>query len=139
MAANKTQPTAVLPADYVAALTDPIRKADSVVLLELMGRLTGEEPKMWGPSIIGFGNYHYKYASGREGDFFHTGFAPRKAEMVVYLVAESDDQPALREKLGKHRMGKSCLYIKKLEAIDMDVLEELITKSVATIRARYPS
>lgn len=139
MAENKTKPTAINPQDYVAALTDPVRKADSEVMLTVIGRITDEKPKMWGPTIIGFGDYHYKYESGREGDFFQAGFAPRKSELVVYLVGRFPEQDALREKLGKHRIGKSCLYIKKLEAIDMQVLESLIIKSVAAIRAQYPS
>lgn len=139
MAANKTKPTPVNPQDFVETLDDPTKKANSKTLLAMMRRITGTKPKMWGPSIIGFGEYHYKYESGREGDFFQAGFAPRKNELVVYLVGTFEEQDVLREKLGKHKMGKSCLYIKKLEMIDMAVLEQLITKSVAAIRAQYPA
>ena len=138
MAENKTKPTDINPRDYVAAIDNPAARADSEILLEMMARITGESAKMWGPSIVGFGSYHYKYESGREGDFFVAGFASRKSGLVVYLLGQFSEQTKLLEKLGKHKMGKSCLYIKRLANIDMDVLEDLITKSVAAIRATYP-
>lgn len=94
---------------------------------------------MWGPTMIGFGSYHYIYESGREGDMFLAGFAPRKTELVIYLVGKIQDQAELLDKLGKHKMGKACLYVKRLEQIDMDVLEELIVKSIAAIKAQYPA
>jgi hypothetical protein len=104
----------------------------------MMQSATGEKPKMWGPSIIGFGSYHYKYDSGREGDMPIIGFSPRKPATVLYLTA-SRDSAALLAKLGKHSGGKGCLYIKKLADVDQKVLEAMIGKSVAAMRAKYPS
>jgi len=137
VAQNKTKPTAVDPAGYVAALDNPVRKRDAGYLMQLFSEVTGEKPKMWGPSIIGFGQYHYTYASGREGDAFVAGFAPRKTETVIYLMGALGEDNALMGKLGKHRMGKGCLYIKDLEAVDKAVLKELLVKSHAAIKARY--
>lgn len=139
MSENKTQPTAISPEEYVANVEHDGRRADSQVLMQLMQRLTGEKPKMWGPTMVGFGSYHYVYESGREGDMFLAGFAPRKSELAIYLIGKIPDQADLLAKLGKHKMGKSCLYVKRLEQIDMDVLEELIVKSIAAIKAQYPS
>lgn len=107
------------------------RKEDSFKILSLMTKIVGEEPKMWGTSIIGYGSYHYKYESGREGDWFLTGFSPRKQNLTLYIMAGFDEYDDLMSKLGKHKTGKSCLYINKLSDIDMDVLEQLVTKSVA--------
>ena len=106
--------------------------------MQLFERVTGAPAKMWGPTMIGFGQYHYKYDSGREGDLFLAGFAPRKSELVVYLVGKIENQSALLAKLGKHRMGRACLYIKRLEQIDLAVLEELVRKSIAALKAKYP-
>jgi len=127
------------PEDYVAAVEHDGRRADCQVLMQLMRRLTGEEPKMWGPSMIGFGSYHYVYESGREGDMFVAGFAPRKSELAIYLMGRIPDQADLLATLGKHKMGKSCLYVKRLDQIDMAVLEALIVKSIAAIKAQYPA
>ena len=105
------------------------RRADAFQVLELMKEVTGEAPKMWGDSIIGFGSYHYTYASGREGDWFLTGFSPRKQNLTLYIMAGFDEYDDLMARLGKFKTGKSCLYINKLEDIDQDVLKELVEKS----------
>jgi hypothetical protein len=139
MADNKTKPTKLGVAAFIDALTDQSRRSDAKVLVKLMQSAAGEKPKMWGPSIIGFGSYHYKYDSGREGDMPIIGFSPRKAATVLYNVIGSGDSAALLAKLGKHTTGKGCLYIKKLADVDQQVLEALIAKSVATMRVRYPT
>lgn len=135
MADNKTKLTNQSVGAFIDALTDESRRADAKLLARLMQRATGEKPKMWGPSIIGFGEYHYKYESGREGDMPLAGFSPRKAATVLYGVIGFSDADRLLAKLGKHTTGKGCLYIKKLSDIDPGVLEELIVKSVAAKRA----
>jgi hypothetical protein len=139
MADNKTKPTKLSVAAFIDALTDQTRRADAKALVKLMQSATGEKPKMWGPSIIGFGSYHYKYESGREGDMPIAGFSPRKAATVLYIMTGFSDSEALLGKLGKHTSGKACLYIKKLADVDQKVLDALIVKSVAAMRARYPS
>jgi hypothetical protein len=101
-----------------------------------MKKITKEEPKMWGPSIIGFGSYHYKYASGREGDFFLTGFSPRKQSLTLYIISGFKRYDELMKKLGKHKTGSSCLYINKLEDVDMKVLKTLITESVKYMKKK---
>ena len=100
-------------------------------------KLTGEKPKMWGPTMIGFGSYHYKYESGREGDMLMTGFSPRKGSSVLYVIGGVPETDALYKQLGKHKLGKSCLYINKLEDVDLGVLEKIIEKSVAYMRRTY--
>ena len=137
MADNKTKPTKVSVSAFIAALTDETKRADAKSLVKLMQSATGEKPKMWGPSIIGFGSYHYTYESGREGDMPLAGFSPRKAATVVYGITGSGDSEALRAKLGKHSTGVGCLYIKKLADVDQKVLETLIQKSVAAKRAEH--
>ena len=114
------------------------RREDSLAMLEIMKEITSEEPKMWGPSIVGFGNYHYKYESGREGDFFITGFSPRKQSLTLYIMSGFSHYDELLQKLGKHKTGKSCLYIKKLEDVDMDVLKQMIRESVKMMKEKYP-
>ena len=138
MAENKTKPTRLSVAAFIDALTDPARRADAKALVKLMQGASGETPKMWGPSIIGFGSYHYKYDSGREGDMPLIGFSPRKAANVLYGMRGSSDSDALLAKLGKHTSAKGCLYIKRLADVDQKVLEALATKAVATVRARGP-
>jgi hypothetical protein len=137
--ANKTVPTAADVAAFIAAVPDATRRADAETLAALMARLSGEPAKMWGPSIIGFGEYHYRYDSGRTGSMSRIGFSPRKAETVVYLIDGFTGQADLLARLGKHRIGKSCLYIKRLADIDMSVLEAMITASLATMAERYPT
>ena len=139
MADNKTKPTKLSVAAFIAALTDPTRRADAKALVKLMQSAAGEKPTMWGPSIIGFGSYHYKYESGREGDMPLIGFSPRKAANVLYGMTGSSDSKALLAKLGKHTTGKGCLYIKKLADVDQQVLEAMAFKAVAAMRARRPN
>src|SRR5947209_12334175 len=139
MAENKTEPTKLSVVAFIDALTDQTRRADAKALVKLMQSASGEKPKMWGASIIGFGSYHYKYDSGREGDMPLIGFSPRKAAMVLYNMAACSGSDVLLKKLGKHTGGKACLYIKKLADVDQKVLETLAVKSVAAMRARYPS
>jgi len=115
---------------FLNSVPDEKKRQDSFTILELMKQVTGKEPEMWGDSIIGFGSYHYKYASGREGDWFLTGFSPRKQNLTLYIMAGFDGYDQLLRKLGKHSTGKSCLYIKKMDDIDADVLKELVKKSV---------
>jgi hypothetical protein len=131
MAANKTKPTAISVTAFVNALAEPAKRADAKALIGLMKSATGEAARMWGPSIIGFGAYHYKYESGREGDTVLVGFSPRKAAMVLYGVMGSENAESLLTKLGKHSTGKGCLYIKRLSDVDREVLKELIVGSVA--------
>jgi hypothetical protein len=118
MADNKTKPTEISVAAFIAGITDETRRVDAQALVKLMQSATGEKPKMWGPSIVGFGSYHYKYDSGREGDMPLAGFSPRKAATVLYGVTGAGDSEALLAKLGKHTTGKGCLYIKKLGDVD---------------------
>lgn len=139
MAENKTKPTRLSVAAFIDSITDPARRADAKALVKLMQSAAGEKPKMWGPSIIGFGSYHYRYESGREGDMPVIAFSPRKAATVVYGMTGFSEAAALLAKLGKHTTGKGCLYIKKLADVDQHVLEALVVKSVATMRARSPS
>jgi hypothetical protein len=136
MAENKTKPTKVSVSTFLDQLTDQTRRADARKLVRLMQDATGEKPKMWGPSIIGFGSCHFEYDSGREGDMPLIGFSPRKAATVLYLA--TGESNTLLAKLGKYTSGKSCLYIKKLTDVDQAVLEPLVGKSVAVMRARYP-
>ena len=139
MAENKTQPTALSVAVFIKSKVDETRRADAEALVRLMQAATGEKPKMWGPSIIGFGSYHYTYESGREGDMPLAGFSPRKAATVFYITTGFSESEALLGKLGKYTSGKSCLYIKKLADVDRKVLEALVVKSVAAKRARRPN
>ena len=139
MAENKTKPTKVSVAAFIDALTDQTSRADAKALAKVMRKVTGDKPTMWGPSIIGFGSYHYTYESGREGDAPLIGFSPRKAATVLYGATGCGDSDALLAKLGKHSTGKGCLYIKKLADVDQRVLEDMVVKSVAAKRARYPS
>ncbi len=136
---NKTQPTAEDVTAYLETLPHPGRREDALVLLDMMARVTGETPTLWGPSIIGFGRYHYVYDSGREGDHFLTGFAPRKANMVVYIVPGFAPYDQLLSQLGPYKTGRSCLYLGRLKNIDLLVLEEIVSLSVALMKERYPS
>ena len=139
MAENKTKPTKVSVASFIGQIADESKRADAKVLVKLMREATGEPPKMWGPSIIGFGTCHYKYDSGREGDMPLAGFSPRKPAIVIYIMTGAPGAEELLTRLGKHTIGKSCLYIKKLADVDQSVLKTLIVKSIADTRSRYPS
>lgn len=138
MTANKTQPTKQKVSEFIAGIEDTRKRADCRELMKLMSGITGNRAKMWGPSIVGYGKYHYKYASGREGDFFLTGFSPRKQALTVYVISGFELNPELMEGLGKFKTGKSCLYIKSLDDIDRSVLSQLIEESVAYMRKTYP-
>lgn len=134
MSENKTKATSASVDKFLKSVTDKKKQADCYKVLELMKKITGHEPKMWGPSIVGFGSYHYRYASGREGDFLTTGFSPRKQALTIYIISGFKKFPALMKKLGKYKTGSSCLYVKSLEDIDMKVLSELIKESVKYIK-----
>ena len=137
MAELKTKPTAVSPEAFVQGVEHPRRREDALELLQIMREVTGEEPRMWGPSIVGFGSYHYRYESGREGDWFLTGFSPRKQNLSLYIMAGFDRYDELMAKLGKFKTGKSCLYVNKLDDIDRDVLRTLIASSCDYLKERY--
>jgi hypothetical protein len=135
MAKLKTQPNEASVEEFLNSVDNKTKREDSFTILELMERVTGEEAVMWGDSIIGFGRYHYTYASGRDGEWFLTGFSPRKQNLTLYIMSGFEEYDQLLERLGKYSTGKSCLYIKKLENVDMEVLEELVRKSVAHMAA----
>jgi len=135
MADNKTKPSKSSVSAFINDLTDATRRADAKALVKLMQNAAGEKPRMWGPSIIGFGSYHYRYESGREGDMPLIAFSPRKAAVVLYNLIGSGDSKVLLAKLGKHSTGKGCLYIKKLADVDQRVLEAMVVKSVAARRS----
>ena len=139
MAETKTHPTAVSVDDYIYAIDDERKRDDSRVLVKMMSKITGSKPKMWGPSIIGFGTYHYKYDSGHEGDAPVAGFSPRKAALTVYIMRGFAKYDDLIAKLGKHKASKGCLYIKKLDDVDVRVLGELVKQSTAYVKKKYPS
>ncbi|MCB0051959.1 MAG: DUF1801 domain-containing protein [Caldilinea sp.] len=120
---------------FLSSIEDAQKQQDCRTLIAIMQEATGAAPRMWGESIVGFGHYHYKYASGREGDWFLTGFAPRKQNLTLYIMAGFDNYEALLSKLGKHSTGKSCLYVKRLADVDMPVLTELVVESVAHMKA----
>lgn len=138
MAENKTQPTKSSVVDFINGVDSEQKKKDAFALLSLFEELTQEEAVMWGPSLIGFGTYHYKYASGREGDFFVAGYSPRKTALTIYIMSGFSKHDSLMEKLGKYKTGKSCLYVKKLDDIDLDVLKELIVESIKYVKEKYP-
>lgn len=134
----KTRPTAASVSDYLAARASPQQRADCEALMALLARVTGQPPKMWGASIVGYGSYRYRYESGRTGQACLTGFAVRGRELVVYLVADGAQQAQLLARLGPHKIGKSCLYFKRLADLDAKVLEALVAGSVAEVKRRYP-
>jgi hypothetical protein len=138
MAENKTRPTEADVLGFINSVDDERKRQDSLTVLALMREVTGEEPKMWGGSIVGFGSYHYKYASGREGDAPITGFSPRKQALTLYIMGGFEQYDDLLAKLGKHTTGSSCLYVKRLSDVDLDVLRELVTKSVDHMKQMYP-
>ena len=138
MAETKTKPTGASVDAYLAFKASPEQLADCKAIMAMCKRVTKQQPKMWGPSMVGYGSYTYRYESGHTGDAFLTGFAIRGKELVVYLMAESPEQVDRLTKLGRHRIGKSCLYFKRLADLDAEVLEALIAESVADVRRRYP-
>lgn len=138
MAENKTRPTTESVQKFLDAVENERKREDGYTILRLMQEITGEAPVMWGPSIVGFGKYHYKYESGREGDAPLTGFSPRAQSLTLYIMAGFEGEDVLLSKLGKHKTGKSCLYVNKLADVDMDVLRELVRRSYEHMRKSYP-
>lgn len=134
----KTRPTGASVEAFIEAVEHPRRREDARTLLELMHRVTGEEPVMWGPSIVGYGSYHYRYASGQEADWPVVGFSPRKQNLSIYIMTGFEASDALLSRLGKHKTGKSCLYVNKLADVDLEVLETLVRASVAEMKRMYP-
>ena len=137
MSENKTKLNDQSVIAFLESGENPKRKDDAFQLLEFMKKVTGMEPKMWGNSLIGFGSYHYKYTSGREGDWFLTGFSPRKQNMTVYIMPGFTKYGELLEKIGKYKTGKGCLYFNKLEDINLGVLETLVVESVNFLKEKY--
>ncbi len=135
----KTKPTKATVEGFLNTVADEAKRADCFAVMKLMEQITKEKAKMWGPSIVGFGNYHYKYESGREGDFFITGFSPRAQNLTLYIMAGFTRYDELMKKLGKYKTGKSCLYVKRLEDIDLKILKELISESVKYMKKTYPA
>jgi hypothetical protein len=138
MSVPKTKPTKVSAESHIAAIANEEQRNDAQCLLVLMQKITGQKPRMWGPTIVGFGSYHYKYASGREGDSALAAFAVRGKDLVVYTAEDFEGRDALFAKLGKHRTGKVCVYIRRLADVDLKVLEKLVARSVADTTSRYP-
>lgn len=138
MADQKTKPTEQSVEGFLSKVPDEQVRDDCYALIDLMKKMTGEEPKMWGPSIVGFGRYHYKYDSGHEGYSCLTGFSPRKPAITLYVMPGFEGHSNLVGRLGKHNAGKGCLYIKRLADVDQATLEELISKSVQHLKAIYP-
>jgi hypothetical protein len=137
MAEPKTKPTRASVAAFLKTVEPAGRRKECQALVALLKKVTGESPRMWGTAIVGFGTYRYVYASGREGDWPLTGFSPRKASLTVYIMEGLDSNPDLMTKLGKFTTGKSCLYVKTLEDVDLKVLEQLVARSVEAMRKRY--
>lgn len=139
MAKNKTTQTESSVTEFINSVADETKRKDSFHLVELMQAQTGFEPKMWGPSIIGFGSYHYKYASGHEGDAPLMGFSPRKEAISLYLFQSFEGKEELLQKFGKYKAGKGCIYVKKLADIDLEVLRVMMAKSTEYIKGLYPA
>lgn len=135
----RTQPTDVSAESHIAAIAKEEQRNDARTLIALMRRVTMQEPRMWGPSIVGFGSYHYRYASGHEGDSALAAFAVRGSELVVYIAPDFEGRDVLLAKLGKHKTGKVCVYIRHLANVDLKVLETLVARSVADTKHRYPT
>jgi len=135
MAETKTKPTNESVESFLNKISDEERRKDCFQVAKIMEEITGEKPKLWGPSIVGFGSYHYKYDSGREGDWLVTGFSPRKKDLTLYMMMGFEKHPELMEKLGKHSAAKSCLYIKRLSDVHVPTLKKLIKSSVKDLKA----
>ena len=139
MADNKTVATDASVDAFIESVADERKRADARELVCLMSEITGHTPRLWGNSMVGFGSYRYRYASGREGDSFLTGFSPRSTALAIYIMPGFGDYADLLEALGPHKTGKSCLYVKHLDAIDRDILARLVRDSVGQMRSRYES
>jgi hypothetical protein len=137
MADNKTRPTGASVSALINAIEEPQRRADVRKVAAMMKKATGSRPKLWGESIVGYGSYRYRYDSGREGEFMITGFSPRKQALTIYIMPGFSRYDALMARLGRYRTGKSCLYLRRLADVDEAVLQQLITRSVADMRAKY--
>ena len=137
MAEAKTKATEASVTEYIASRASEEQRADCKILMAMLKKVTRQSPKMWGPSIVGYGSYKYTYESGRKGESCLTGFAIRAKEMVVYLVAKGKEQELLLSRLGKHKMGKSCLYFKRLSDLDLSVLEQLVEGTVSEVKRRH--
>jgi hypothetical protein len=137
MAENKTRPTDASVEDYIASRANAQQRTDCRDLMAMLRKVTRHSPKMWGPSIVGYGSYRYTYETGRTGEAPLTGFAIRGRDLVVYLMAEEEEQRSLLSRLGKHKMGKSCLYFRQLADLDKSTLEKLVAGSIADLRRRY--
>ena len=124
--------------DFINGIEDEQKRRDCHEVMQIMKEVTGKEPEMWGNGIVGFGSYHYKYESGREGDWFLTGFSPRKQNLSLYIMAGFSQYESLLADLGKHKTGKSCLYIKRLQDVNLDILRKMIDSSVLMIEKKYP-
>jgi hypothetical protein len=137
MADNKTKENSASVASFLNAIEDTRKRSDARKVAAMMRKVTDKRAKMWGSSIVGYGKYHYKYESGREGDHMLVGFSPRKSNLVVYIIPGFSEFPALMKKLGKYKTGRSCLYLNKLDDVDESVLEKLVNDSVKLMRKRY--
>lgn len=137
MAENKTVPTELSVQDYLEAIEHPQRKADCIAICDLMKKLTGRKPRMWGKTIVGFGSYHYKYESGREGNMLATGFSNRKQAITLYIMGGFKRHEELLSKIGPYKNGKSCFYIKRLSDMDIDMLSALILESLKAVEKKY--
>jgi len=137
MAELKTKKTGASVREFLDGITDERKRRDAKAVAAIMKRVTGAPPKMWGPSMVGYGSYHYVYDSGRENDWFLAGFSPRKQALTLYIMSGFKGHDGLMKKLGKHKTGKSCLYINRLDDVDLEVLEQLVTRSVAAMKKRY--
>ena len=138
MTQNKTVQTDASVDEFIASITHPTRRQDAAVLVDLFTKTTGYAPQMWGDSIVGFGQYHYRYATGREGDFLATGFSPRKSNLSIYIMPGYGDFSNILQNLGKRKLGKSCLYVNKLADIELDVLAQLITAGLGRLDQIWP-
>ena len=138
MTQNKTVQTNASVEGFIASIAHPKRQQDAGVLVDLFAKSTGFAPKMWGNSIVGFGQYHYRYATGREGDFLATGFSPRKSNLSIYIMPGYGDFSDILKNLGKHKLGKSCLYVNKLSDIDLDILAQLIAADIERLDQIWP-
>ena len=137
MSEPKTKPSEESVDTFLASVEDKQKRSDCLELAKIMKEVTGRHPVMWGGSMVGFGSYHYRYDSGREGDWFVTGFAPRKRDLTIYIMPGFDEHGELLKKLGKHKTGKSCLYVKQLADVDVGMLKHLVEKSVRQIHEIY--
>ena len=137
MAEPKTKPTKESVAKFLNSIEDEARRQDCKTVAKLMEEVTGSKPVMWGPAIVGYGSYHYKYASGQEGDWPRAGFSPRKQNLTIYIMGGFDEHPELMEKLGKHTRSKGCLYIKRLDDVHLPTLKKLVQESVKYVKKTY--